>query len=321
MTEDISVPEIVGRLIGNIGTLVEHLLPNGRRDGREWRCGSVQGEPGYSLGVRLTGAKAGVWCDFEDGAKGDPLDLIQACLTLDKGQAVAWAKGWLGIGSGTTAPLQPPPQPQHSEPPRQDNPNQDHALEIWHSARPAPGTLTGTYLRHRAITGSIPLTIRDHPGLKHGPTGQNLPAMVAAITGADRKVVAVQRTFLRVDGLGKANVSGSKLSLGAMRDGTVHLGPAGPVLGIAEGIETGLSVMQFFGLPVWCSLSASRLDRLWLPPESLEIHVFGDNGTPGHEAAERAAKAYQAQGRRVVVRFPPAEFGDFNDVLSAEAAA
>ncbi len=43
--------------------------------------------------------------------------------------------------------------------------------------------------------------------------------------------------------------------------------------------------------------------------------------TPGHEAAERAANAYQAQGRRVVVRFPPEQFGDFNDLLRAEVAA
>ena len=51
------------------------------------------------------------------------------------------------------------------------------------------------------------------------------------------------------------------------------------------------------------------------------MHIFADNGGPGHEAAERGAKAYLAQGRRVVVRFPPERFGDYNDLLSAEAAA
>ncbi len=133
-------------------------------------------------------------------------------------------------------------------------------------------------------------------------------------------MTAIQRTFLRCDGRGKANVSQPKLSLGAMRDGAVCLGPAGPVLGIAEGVESGLSSMQLFGVPTWCSLSASRLDRLWLPPEAVEIHVFGDNGAPGHEAAERAAEAYQAQGRRVVVRFPLDQFGDWNDALQAGVA-
>jgi hypothetical protein len=181
--------------------------------------------------------------------------------------------------------------------------------------------LTATYLLNRALTGAIPASIRDHPGLKHSPTGLNLPAMVAAITGADRKLTSVQRTFLRVDGRGKANVSQPKLSLGAMRDGAVRLGPAGPVIGIAEGVETGLSAAQLFGLPVWCSLSASRLDRLWLPSEAREVHLFADNGTPGHEAAERVAKAYQAKGRRVVLRFPPERFDDWNDALRAGLAA
>ncbi len=106
-----------------------------------------------------------------------------------------------------------------------------------------------------------------------------------------------------------------------MRDGAVRLGPAGLVLGIAEGVESGLSAMQLFDLQVCCSLSASRLDRLWLPPEAVEIHVFGDTGAPGHAAAARAAKVYQAQGRRVVVRFPPQHFGDWNDALQAGVAA
>ncbi|MEE9290221.1 MAG: toprim domain-containing protein [Alphaproteobacteria bacterium] len=207
-------------------------------------------------------------------------------------------------------------RPQRPDKPTPEpSPNQDHALDNWHSARPAPGTVTATYLRHRSITCAIPPTIRDHPGLKHGPTGQNLRAMVVAITGADRKVIAVQRTFLRVDGRGKANVSQPKLTLGPMRDGAVRLGPAGLVLGIAEGVESGLSAMQLFVLPVWCSLSASRLDRLWLPPEAREVHIFGDNGTPGHEAAERAARAYQAQGCQVFLRFPPKDIGDWNDYL------
>jgi DNA primase len=177
--------------------------------------------------------------------------------------------------------------------------------------------LTGDYLYHRNITIATPATIRDHPGLKHGPTGQNLPAMVAAITGPDRKVTAIQRTFLRCDGRGKANVSAPKMTLGAIGAGAVRLGPAGPVLGIAEGIETGLSAMELFEVPVWCSLSASRLDRLWLPPEAHEIHLFADNGTPGHEAAASAAKAYQEQVHRVVLRFPPERFGDWNDALAA----
>ncbi len=204
---------------------------------------------------------------------------------------------------------------------REVSDHQPHALEIWRSSRPAEGSPVEQYLLGRGVTIPIPPTIRYHPDVRYERSSLLLPCMVAAITDADRKVIAVQRTFLRCDGRGKANVSGPKLSLGAMRDGAVHLGPAGPVLGLAEGVETGLSVMQLFDLPVWCSLSASRLDRLWLPPEAQEVQVFADNDAPGHEAAERAAKAYQAQGRRVVIRFPPEHFGDWNDALCAEPAA
>ena len=280
-----------------------------------------------ALGGRWNGSSGSARCPAHDDRSpslsirdGDNGRLLTCCHAGCSPEAV-WAalrdRGLVERAEDRPALRRRRAAPQRAPEP---SPNQDHAFEIWRVSRDPIGTLTTTYLRHRSYTCAIPPTIRDHPGLKHGPTGQNLPAMVAAITGADRKVLAIQRTFLRVDGRGKANVTEPKLTLGSMRDGVVRLGPAGPVLGIAEGVETGLSVMQLFSLPVWACLSASRLDRLWLPPESLEIHVFGDNGAPGHEAAERAGKAYQAQGRRVVVRFPPAEFGDFNDLLCAEAA-
>ena len=281
-----------------------------------------------ALGGRWHGSYGTARCPaHEDGSpslsisEGDGGNLLTHCHARCSPEAVWGAlrdRSLVGQPDDRPSPRRRPSRPQPSPEP---SPNQAYALEIWCASRDPIGTLTTTYLRHRNITGTVPASIRDHPGLKHGPTGLNLPAMVAAITGADRKVSAIQRTFLRVDGRGKANVYEPKMTLGAMRDGAVRLGPAGPVLGIAEGIETGLSAMQLFGLPVWCSLSALRLDRLWLPTEAHEIHFFADNGTAGHEGAERAAKAYQGQGRRVVVRFPPERFGDFNDLLSAGVAA
>ena len=81
-TPDIPIPEIVDRLTGNAEALCRELLPNGRREGAEWRCGSVQGEPGKSLGVHLAGAKAGIWSDFASGSKGDPLDRFDATLLV-----------------------------------------------------------------------------------------------------------------------------------------------------------------------------------------------------------------------------------------------
>ena len=44
--------------------------PQGKKAGPEWKVGSVQGEAGTSLSVRLTGNKAGVWSDFSTGESG-----------------------------------------------------------------------------------------------------------------------------------------------------------------------------------------------------------------------------------------------------------
>ncbi len=207
-------------------------------------------------------------------------------------------------------------RPQRPDKPTPEpSPNQDHALEIRRAAQPAPGTPVEAYLRHRGIAIPIPPTLRYHPGVRYERSGLALPCMVAAVQGPDRKVTAIHRTYLRDDGRGKAGVATPKMALGPIGAGAVRLGPAGPALGLAEGIETGLSAMVLFGLPVWAALSASRLDRLWLPPEAQEVHVFADNGTAGHEAAERAAGAYQVHGRRVFLRFPPEDYGDWNKIL------
>jgi AAA domain/Toprim-like len=56
-------------------SIAEMLLPRGKREGKEWRVGSLSGEPGNSLGVHLTGDKAGIWCNFATGEKGDLIDL------------------------------------------------------------------------------------------------------------------------------------------------------------------------------------------------------------------------------------------------------
>ena len=83
-------------LAARIEPLCRELLPAGVKVGPEWRCGSVQGEPGNSLGVRLKGDKAGIWCDFNTGEKGDALELVKACLGLDTKGAMDWARSWLG---------------------------------------------------------------------------------------------------------------------------------------------------------------------------------------------------------------------------------
>jgi putative DNA primase/helicase len=73
-----------------------HLFPAGKRDGREFRIGSLQGEPGTSLSVNL---QSGVWCDFSSGEKGgDLIDLWAAAKALKIGEAARELADLLGTG-------------------------------------------------------------------------------------------------------------------------------------------------------------------------------------------------------------------------------
>lgn len=77
--------------------VAQMLLPNGKREGDEWRVGSIDGESGQSLGVRLRGSKAGVWYDFAASSGGDLIDLwgkVRGCGLVE---TLAQAKEYLGL--------------------------------------------------------------------------------------------------------------------------------------------------------------------------------------------------------------------------------
>lgn len=89
--------ELAIALSSRAADVAAYLLPGGKKHGSEWKAGSVGGEAGNSLSVRLTGAKAGVWADFASGEKGDLLDLWVACRGMSVAEAINEAKGWLGV--------------------------------------------------------------------------------------------------------------------------------------------------------------------------------------------------------------------------------
>lgn len=89
--------ELSLRMASEAAPIVAYLLPGGKRNANEWKAGSIGGEPGNSLSVRLTGAKSGVWSDFSTGQKGDMLDLWAAVRGQTISQAMTEAKQYLGI--------------------------------------------------------------------------------------------------------------------------------------------------------------------------------------------------------------------------------
>ena len=199
--------------------------------------------------------------------------------------------------------------------PRAENPNGEYALKLWAECRPAQGTIVEVYLRSRGITIPVPDSLRFHPKLKY-PEGGTWPAMVAVVQrGPDGAAIAIHRTFLKPDGSGKAPVQKQKMMLGPCQGGAVQLAEAGDWLGVGEGIETCLSVLQEVGKPVWAALSTSGLKALELPPVVREVVLLADNDEAGEQAAIFAGRRWQATGISARMAKPTPEFSDYNDML------
>jgi hypothetical protein len=332
--------EIARMLAARAPSLARELLPAGRRDGHEWRCGSVAGERGGSLGVRLTGQKAGVWQDFATGETGDALDLVAAVLYRgDRREALCWSRQWLGLGDGAVAPRQA--AAARSVDVRDDDSAQlartrAAALALWLAARPAVAdTPVDHYLRARGIDlsrlGRQPRALRFHPSLHNVESQRTWPAMVAAVSGADGAHVATHRTWLAADRAGvwrKAPLEKTKMVLGRMQGGSIRLwrGASGKSLSdappddfvvIGEGIETCLSIA--LAMPearVLASVSLGNLGRIALPPQIRRVTIAADNDTAAEAKRGLVLGQNALMARGIEVRVARSPVGsDFNDAL------
>jgi putative DNA primase/helicase len=202
------------------------------------------------------------------------------------------------------------------------------ARAIWQHRKPIAGSAAALYLWSRGIdTAHLPPTLGCIPELYSREVGKTYPALIGAIQNSAGRVTSVQRiwvtkTLIVTDGVlpakgTKAPLKVPKKTLGPMGDGAVRLGRPGRTIGIAEGIETGLSAQQIYRLPVWVSCGAWRMSSIKLPEIVERVVLFGDHGESGEEAAAKAYEAFEAQGYTVDVEFPPAGYGDFNDLIVA----
>jgi putative DNA primase/helicase len=194
--------------------------------------------------------------------------------------------------------------------------------EAWAASKPVqPGDLAHRYLETRGVAEMIyPKALRFAPAMRDGDGGVR-PCLIAmvGVHGAP-KFVTMHRTFLRPDGLAKAEMATPrKLMPGEVPEGAcVQLSDyTGGPLGIAEGIETALSASALFSMPVWAAISA-RLMSKWSPPEGCdEVAVFGDHDPKfgGQAAAYALAHRLAVKNIAVTVHIPPTPGEDWNDVL------
>jgi hypothetical protein len=315
----VNAADIAARLGNSVHALVTDLLPGGHREGHEWRCGSVRGETGYSLGVHLVGTKAGVWADFSSGERGDALDLVKAVLHLDTPAALAWSRRWLGLEDGyAELPPRAPPQPENPETVELDP---DRWRRPWRNARPIGGTLAERYLRARGLAFDDPegdvLRFAARRGRKN-PAGdfETHPAMLALLRDfVDGRPCGLINIFLRPDGSDRIRDRKGKTVTGRALGAVVMLDDFAEVtmgLTVCEGVETGVAIRQSGWRPVWCAGAAgSNLASLPVLAGIEALTIAGDADKPGERAAGKLAERWRAAGREVRIMLPP--IGDWAD--------
>lgn len=191
------------------------------------------------------------------------------------------------------------------------------------------------YLTHRGLSGNVPAALRFHPALRYYDHDRHeigtYPSMVAAFERIDGETVALLRTYLSLDGPGKADVPSPKKATTAVRKGAIHgaairlshINDVDETIALTEGIETGLAVLEATGTPTWATGSAGGLEQVILPDRVRVVEVWADHDTSGSgaKAADVLAERLREEGRTVYVMMPQTVGDDWLEVFSAENAS
>jgi hypothetical protein len=306
MVEASEISAALANRIENLASCLIGTQPTIKRR-NEWRFRSHG-----SLAVVVAGTDRGAFYDHEAGTGGDALYFVRHLRGGSWSEALAWAKSWLG---GDT----PQPQPSPQTPGERNNARKDSGMwrEVWDEGQAAARSLVETYLESRGLDLQAEAPLRFHPACPRGR--DRMPAMLALMTDPiTNEPCGLHRTFLKSDGSGKANVEPAKMMLG--NTGVIRLSPDEDVttgLGLTEGIETGLAIIQQAGWrPIWAAASAGAISRFPVLPgiESLTVFADADDCGAGMKAAATCAGRWTAEGREVLIQRPP-DGTDWHDAL------
>lgn len=297
-------PEIISALVGDEYTNTRKHFP----------CPSGEGTDCFRFSDK--GSSGNFFCRCSDGTK-DGFELLQCVNGWDFAEAARQIESVIGKTpkDGDEA-VNKPAKPSMADRLREG----------------AVRTKRSAYLERRGL--EMAPGLQWHRSVPYFDADRNKlgewPAMLAPITrGSD--FLTYHITYLQ-DG-GKAPLDPCRKIVpanGSLTGAACELYPAGPHLGIAEGVETAIAAKMLFGIPVWAALNAPILGN-WEPPQGVkQVTVFGDHDAnyTGHAAAYKLANRLSLKGIDVRVQIPGCArvertVGmDWNDwLLQSEAAA
>jgi len=253
----------------------------------------------------------------------DGFSLLMQLHGWDFPTAVAEVEEVLGGGRGR-APLSPVRIPA-TDPAKQHEDDQkciatmqrwwSQSVSLDHpSAAPARA-----YLKSRKL-GSVLLPLDDigfHPRLGYYDEDYKLvghfPGLIAMVRMLDGRVSTVHRTYLTEDGR-KAfedrpvRKQYRSPSTHPVQGAALRLDPeTGPVLNLAEGLETALAVRAITGQPTWSTLNKELLRVVHVPDSAQVVTIWADRDASyaGQEAAITLMDRLRAEGKSAVVMLPP----------------
>jgi len=328
-----------GRWESILADLAPQLRPALDRVGRHVPCPVHGGRDGFRVfkDVGFTGGSVCNTC----GAFSDGFATLMWANSWDFSTALKAVAEYLNASSARPARAIRP-EPVKGE---DDERLRQSLNRVWNESVPIsdrdaePARL---YLARRGISIPPPEALRFHPSLAYHDGDKvvgTFPAIIAMVSGAQGNPVTIHRTYLTQDGK-KAPVEAPKKLMSYPKNrklvgGAIRLVKPGPVLAIAEGLETALAVMEGTGLPVWCAVNAYLLEHFVPPPGVERVVVFADKDRPtqqhpnghGQEAARRLVQRLWGMGIKASAIVPAGEIPpdqkslDWLDILNLNGSA
>jgi twinkle protein len=277
--------ELSKLMADNVSAIAEHLFPQGKKHGGEWCVGSIGGEEGKSLKIRLTGAKRGVWADFSTSESGDLLDLWVRVRGVSVSDAMRDAKQFLGVRDE----MPPREAPSYKRPAR--------------AKRQVPKDTLGEWFINRGITAATLESFRIGEIERNGSTYAVFPYLRDnELINAKYRNIA-EKKDMRQEAGAEPCLFGWHL-----------IDPKKRGIAITEGEIDAMSLHQV-GIPA-LSVNAGAGNHQWIDNDwnrlerFSEIYLCYDNDEAGQKGAKEVANRLGLD-RCKVVTFPKKDANEF----------
>lgn len=285
---------------------LKELLPNGEVEGTNFVVGSISGEEGKSLKVKLIGENAGVWCDFSDENRGDIFTLIMKVKGFGFKECLSYVRNYLGFKEPTPPELIRTTTRQYVTP---SIPNSSFQEDVH------------KYLQVRGITEKSIADFGISSTFFNFPEGISMPSVVFPFYNYEGNLCLVKY-------LGIARPEGRRLISASASSKPILFGwkafdKQSRTLILTKGECEAMSFHQLGFPSLAVPFGEGRGKHTWLEHEYENLEAFetiilhADDDKPGHASIQELAPKLGRHRCKYIYGSPLKGFKDVNDALIA----